>query len=367
MSEHVKRPRGTGQIFQRGSTWWIMYRRNGKRYRESSGSEIREDADRLLKKRQGEIVAGKFVGLTPERVKLSRLLDLVIEDYEETGKRSTSEVKWRLESHVRPAIGALRAADFGSQQVKRYVSDRRRAGAAEATINRELSIVRRAFTLALGTEPPMVARAPRIPKLEEHNVREGFIEHIQYATIREALPDHLKALFVVGYHVGNRLGELRKLQWPQVDLSAFEIRLSGEQTKNKKPRTVPIYGDMKVWLQWQKELCAEKWPDCPWVFNYLGGPIGGHLKGWKRACEAAGLPELLFHDLRRSAVRNMVRAGIPEKVAMEITGHKTRAIFERYNIVSGADLATAAQKLEIYLTQPESLATSLATVKPTIQ
>jgi integrase len=309
---------------------------------------LRADAERLLKQRLGEIATGKFFGVTSDRLRITGLLNLVVSDYEYSGKKSAPEVKWRLEKHVRPALGDVRAVEFGSQQIKRYIAKRRQAEASDATINRELSIVRRAFTLALQNDPPLVSRAPHIPKLQEHNARQGFIEHAQYLQLRQHLPDHLRAIFVVGYHVGVRLGELRQLQWSQVDAAAGEIRLSGEQTKSGKPRTVPIYGDMRTWLEWQRDLCNEKWPDCPWVFQYLGRPIGGHLKGWKKACESAGLPALLFHDLRRSAVRNMERAGIPRNVAMGISGHRTESVYRRYDIVSKQDLCSAGVRMEGY-------------------
>src|ERR1035438_4913304 len=270
-----------GSIYQRrkklpdGSTitlptLWIKYYRSGQPFRESSHSDRCEDAERLLKRRQGEIVTGKFSGLGPERIRVSALLALVVADYEENGTKSAADVKWRLEKHLRRAFGDVRAADFGSQQIKLYTAERRQQEASDATINRELSILRRAFTLALNSDPPLSARAPHIPKLEEHNVREGFIEHAQYLALRDKLPDHLRAVFVVGYHVGVRLGELRNLEWRQVDMPAAEIRLSGEQTKNGRPRTVPIYGDMGAWLQWQKEMTEQKWPECRWVFHYLG-------------------------------------------------------------------------------------------------
>jgi CHC2 zinc finger/Phage integrase family/DNA primase catalytic core, N-terminal domain len=128
-------------------------------------------------------------------------------------------------------------------------------------------------------------------------------------------------LFVVGYHVGNRAGELKKLKWHQVDLKGREIRLNRKQTKGKKNRTLPIYGDMASWLEMQKTQRDEFWPDCELVFHYLGKPIGSHIKGWNRACESAGLAGLHFRDLRRSAVRNLERSGVPRKIAMSITGH----------------------------------------------
>jgi integrase len=159
------------------------------------------------------------------------------------------------------------------------------------------------------------------------------------------LPDHLKTLLVVGYHCGNRLGELRKLRWPQVDLEAREIRIEKAQAKGKKPRTLPIYGDMVEWLRWPAKQSVE---GCDLVFHWNGKPLGSHLKGWERACTAVGLDGLHFHDLRRSAVRNMERAGIPRHVAMQISGHRTESVYRRCDIVVDADLKAAGEKLAAY-------------------
>lgn len=347
-----RRPRGTGCIYLRGATWWIKYYRNGRPFIESSGSTQKAEAERLLKRRQGEIVTGKFAGLAPERVRISQLLEFVLEDYRENNRASTQVVRARVDKSILPAIGEIRAAEFSSQDLKRYIASRREQGVTDATINRELAVIRRGFTLAARRDPPLVIRVPHIPHLAESNVRTGFITHEQYTSLREALPAHLKALFVVGYHTGARVGELRKTCWDQVDLKAGEIRLSGPQTKNKRPRTLPIYGEMRHWIEWQRAELDQTHPECPWVFHYLGRRIGSHLKGWHKACKAAGLPALRFHDLRRSAVRNMERAGIPRNVAMAISGHRTESVYRRYDIVSHQDLANAAQKLENYLNQP---------------
>jgi integrase len=125
--------------------------------------------------------------------------------------------------------------------------------------------------------------------------------------------------------------------------------LPASQTKTKKPRTLPMYGDMRRSLEEQRETCPT---GCDWVFRGRGNhPVDNHLNGWSDACERAGLPGLLFHDLRRSAVRNMKRAGIQDKVAMEISGHRTRAVFDRYNIIDETDLRGAGQLLEEYATK----------------
>lgn len=103
---------------------------------------------------------------------------------------------------------------------------------------------------------------------------------------------------------------------------------------------------MVLWLEHQLKTAPT---NNPWVFHGTHGrPVANHLNGWVDACKRAGLPGLLFHDLRRSAVRNMKRAGIQDVEAMHISGHRTRAIFDRYNIVDEAGLRSAAEKLERY-------------------
>jgi integrase len=272
----------------------------------------------------------------------------VLADYKLRKLRDADTVKLRIDAHIKPAIGSLLASRFTPHQVRQYVEMRRGESASDATINREFAIVRRGFSLALREDPPLVRRAPYIPKLEEDNVRQGFIEQAQYLSLRNALPDHLKTLMVVGYHCGNRLGELRKLHWNQVDLEAREIRIQGAQAKAKRPRTLPVYGDMLEWLTWQTKHHDK---GCDLVFHWNGKPLGSHLKGWDRACSAAGLAGLHFHDLRRSAIRNMERAGIPRHIAMQISGHRTENVYRRYDIVVEADLKAAGEKLAAYHAQ----------------
>ena len=152
--------------------------------------------------------------------------------------------------------------------------------------------------------------------------------------------------FVVGYHTGARRGEVFGLRKTQVDLADRKIRLYTGETKNDGGRFLPIYGDMVTVLEAQLATIPEY---CPWLFHRKGQVILDFRASWDKAVASVGLPGLLFHGLRRSAVRNMVRAGIPEKVAMQISGHKTRSIFDRYNIVNERDLSDAAAKMERHL------------------
>jgi hypothetical protein len=145
----------------------------------------------------------------------------------------------------------------------------------------------------------------------------------------------------------------------QVDLKAKRIRLEPGTTKNKEGRSLPVYGEMLKSLQSEKEIRDAEYPECQAVFQRHGKQVKNFRKAWASACECADLAGLLFHDLRRTAVRNMVRAGIPEKIAMQISGHKTRSVFDRYNIVSDRDLDLAAQRMEQHL---QSLGTISGTV-----
>ena len=334
--------------------WWIKYRGSGQVFRESSGSEKYADAERLLKRRLGEIATGRFAGLGPERIRFSDLTGAVMTDYSENGRSSMAHVERRLRLHLLPALGGVRAADFGTSNVRRYIEQRRSEGAANATINRELAIVKRAFRLAAQSDPPMVTRIPGVPKLEENNIRTGFLEHEAYLKLRAELPEDIRLLFVVGYYTGARLGELKRLRWPQVDLSAKRIALYPGTTKNGEGKSLPIYGEMSKWLTIEKEIRDAQFPECPYVFRRSGKPVKDFRKAWAEACKRAGVPGLFFHDLRRTAVRNMVRAGVPEKIAMQISGHKTRSVFDRYNIVSDRDLDLAAERMQRHL---ESLGT----------
>lgn len=335
--------RGTGTVYLRGNVWWLQYFVNGRQINESARTSDEAEARRQLKVKIGDAAAGK--DLMTERASINGLCALVLADYHLRKLRDASTVEYRIGAHIKPAIGTLLASRFTAHQVRQYVELRRKESASDATINRELAIVRRGFNLALREDPPLVRRAPYIAKLDEDNARQGFIEHGQYLVLREAMPDHLKTLLVVGYHCGNRMGELRKLRWPQVDLESREIRIQTSQAKGKKPRTLPIYGDMVEWLEWQARRRA---PGCDLVFHWNGKPLGSHLKGWDRACTTAGLAGLHFHDLRRSAIRNMERAGIPRHVAMQISGHRTESVYRRYDIIVGEDLQVAGKKLAAY-------------------
>jgi integrase len=353
-----RKPRA-GTIYQRkkklpdGSvvtlpTYWIQYCWNGRPYRESAKTKDFAQAERALKRRQGELVTGRFAGLEPERVLVSQLLDDVLDDFRANSRKSLPSVEGGIRLHVRPAFGHVRVAGFNTTLLKKYISTRKLEGAANATINRELTILKRAFNLGFRAEPPLVMRVPHIPHLDEDNVRTGFLEKGEYRKLRDLLPPYLQLLFVLGYHTGARVGEIRRLRWTQV--VGERIVLHPGTTKNKQGRWLPIYGDLEEWIE-RARAERERFPNCPYLCHHDGQPLGDSCvkKAWKTACDAAGLSGLHFHDLRRSAVRNMDRAGVPRPVAMRISGHRTESMYNRYNIVSERDLGDVKEKMERFL------------------
>jgi len=160
---------------------------------------------------------------------------------------------------------------------------------------------------------------------------------------------------------GWRRHEIQQLRWDEVDLPGGVIRLSPERSKNSEARVLPIVGPIKEVIE--RRAALERPPDFLYVFwRTTGGKVRGHRETpvrylpiqqwrtqWKQATKDAGCPSALMHDLRRTVVRNLTRAGVPEKVSMGWTGHKTRSVFDRYNIVDEADLHVAGAKLAAHI------------------
>lgn len=343
-----------GSIYKRGDIFWIKYYRNGRPLRESSGSEKETEAKTLLKMREGDVVRG--VPVTPKigRVKFSELAEDMKNDYSANGRRTLNDLKTRLKLHLIPVFGEMRAAAIDTSRITKFIADRQAAEASNGEINRELTVIKRAFSL--GIQSGKIMFRPHIPMLKENNVRQGFFEREQFRSVLGKLSGYgrepLAPVFRFAYITGWRMrSEVWRLQWRNVDFEAGTVTLDPGTTKNDEGRVFPFTVELREILESQRAATdaveKKKGMVCPWVFHRDGKPIRECKRAWATACIAAGLPGKIQHDFRRTAVRNLVRAGIPEAVAMKMTGHKTRSVFERYNIVSPGDLAEAGRKLDI--------------------
>jgi integrase len=334
---------------KKAATWMISYSVHGKRHKESTHSTNRADAVRLLKKRIGEVQAGKAVGNVVERTTLDDLIGMVEDNYKANAFRSADRIPYAA-AHLRDFFGGdTKAREITSDRITAYVAYRLDEKAARSTVNIELSVLSRGFRLA--AKGGKVATRPEISMLHLDNARQGFFEREQFESVRRHLPEHLQPLVTAGYLTGWRRGELISRQWRHVDLKEGWLRLEVGETKNKKGRAFPInkLPELRDLLLAQRERISaiEKETNqiIPLVFaNPDGSAIVDFRKVWRSACRAAGCPGRLFHDFRRSAVRNFERAGVSRSAGMSLSGHLTASIYSRYSIVDSKMLEEAVEK-----------------------
>ena len=248
--------RGMGSIYDRGGVKWIKYYHQGKAIRESSGSGKDADARKLLKKRLGEISIGRFIGPDADKVTVRELADDYKNDYRVNGKKSLDKAS-RSVNHLLEFFSDCRAHMVGADTVRKYVSTRLEAKAANATINRELAALKRMFNL--GTQAEKIYRKPHIAMLQEDNVRRGFFEYAEFVALRDALPDYFKGPATFAYYTGWRKHEILSLKWNQVDLNARTVRLDPGTTKSGQGRVIIIEGEILevIQEQWERRKVAE--------------------------------------------------------------------------------------------------------------
>lgn len=345
-----------GYLYRRGRIWWAKYYVNGAPRRESTGTEKQEEARRFLKLREGAVGKGAPVAPRLDRILYDEAAQDLRGHYRTTGARDLGEAEFRLK-HLDSFFAGRRIATIGPADARAYVAQRQREKASNGTINRELAVLNRMRRLAY--ENGKLLRLPIIRRLQESGPRQGFFGEVEFLALHEALPIYLRPLAAFAYTTGWRREEVRGLTWSQVDLQAGTVRLEPGTTKNQEGRTVVLPEPLRALVaeQWGRAVAIvrKENPEAtprevaeriiPSVFHRKGNPIRSFRRAWKSACKKAGQPGRIPHDFRRTAVRNIVRRGIPERVAMTLTGHKTRSVFERYNIVSQGDLREAGRRL----------------------
>jgi len=377
---------GFGTIYRRGRVWWIKWSKDGKRRRESSKSERDSDAFKLLRRRIDEVARDRRRDpVAEDRVTMAQLFNALEADYTANGRRSRTTLAFRL-APLREAFGQEKAHDVTAASIKRYKDQRQAAGKAPATVNRELAALRRAFTIAVEQERLSSASVPRVKLFAEHNARQGFLERTDFDAVVSRLPEYLQDYARFAYGSGWRKGEVATLEWSAIDKANTRATLRREHSKNGEPRVLPLVGELAEIIARRRcdreyKTVAGETAESRYIFHRHGRPIGDFRKAWTSACGAAGFAKpkvrrdgrpvlartgqpvmkatLIFHDLRPSAVRNLVAACVDQSVAMLVTGHQTISVFQRYRIVSDDDVRAALERTQAALARvPEGPATN---------
>ncbi len=376
----MKRQRGTGSIFlQPGSSiWWYQVWINGRRERGSTGCRNKREADAFIRRKLAEYSVG-LSSRESEKVTVKELIEDALLRNRNNGNKTVGDDESRWKNHLQPFFGHLRAAQVSSDLIDRYIERRKlqktHSGTApqNATINRELALLKSAFNRGTEQTPPKLHFVPHFNMLEENNVRRGFLQDESYIRLSHECAIEglwLAGLFETAYAFSWRNYELLGLRVSQLDFLARIIDLG--ETKNGDQRMLPMTEHL---FQVLVRCASGKKPD-DFVFTHDDGSQVKDFRGaWWSACIRAGLGRfecrecgeivsegrkckacksekkakyvgLRFHDLRRTGVRNMSRKGVPEKVGMLISGHKTDSVYRRYNIVDMEVLKTATAKIE---------------------
>lgn len=351
--------RGRGGVFRakyidrrgklrKSSTWTIQYLVPGekKSRREATGLTNKKEAEALLSDRLSKLSQGLPVGAVVEDTTFADLSQMIRDDYRINEHDSQDRLKRSL-AHLERIFGASLASTITSDRVSAYARTRKDEGAANATINRELAALKRAFHLA--AIAGRVARVPHVAMLKESNVRKGFLEPHEFEAIARRLPEDVRPLAETLYITAWRPGEVRSRQWKDLDFESGFLRMEPGETKNDEGKMFPLTPQLRKILERQRErttaLEQAQGRIIPWIFHRNGKRIRDFRGTWAIACKDAGVPGRLIYDMKRSAARNFVRAGVSVVASMKMAGWKTDAIFRRYAIVDETMLKEAAAKL----------------------
>lgn len=336
--------RGDGSLFKRGDVWYMQYRKEGRTIRVSCGRVSKEIAREMLRTATGRLSAGELARKTfqiaakisGDRFAGDPLVSDLVDDLERWYRTDRQKPAFAkncrhvYDNHLKAVFGDWRASRVTADELRRYREARLAAGAANATVNRELQVLRKAFNLAAKAEPPKVERIPVFTLPTERNARKGYATPEQLVRLRDAASEEglwFRALFDLAISLGWRRSELLGLRVGDVDLADKTIRL--HTSKNGEPRECPISDDLAILLQ---QLVVGRVPHDPLFVR-----ASDFQFAWQRVRSAAGCPKLLFHDLRRTSARLKRAAGVDTSVIMRMMGWKKVEMFDRYNIVNHQD------------------------------
>jgi integrase len=346
-------------VFKKQGVYWIDYYISGHRKRERIGPD-RRLAETVLKKRKVQIAEGKFLDKRrPVTTTFNDLADAYLK-YAQGNKRSWDRDATSLRK-LGGVFGGKRLTEITPPAVERYKSARLASVTIygrhprPATVNRELACLKEMFNVArkglidLKGGVPTDNPVSGVSFLDEQNVRDRVLTPEEFQRMVSVSPDYLKPVLLCAYHTGMRRGEILGLTWDRVDLKGGFIRLKETDTKTGERRHIPIGNELRGVLESLPIALDPNGGRVPYVFTRRGRPIKSVREIFSRVCRDTGLTDLVFHDLRHTATTNLRRAGVDALTAMKITGHKTMAVFKRYNTIDEDDLKAAQRQMDTYM------------------
>lgn len=363
----LRRRKGEGFVYRRGNMYWIGFGHGGQKYLEPAcpvDPEARDlgegEAYKVLQRRIAEVITGASAGPRERHVTVAQLFEAVERDYRLRKLRSLENMVGRWELNVRPFFAHRRAKEVTNEHINQYIDLRQQQGAKGGTIARELGLLRRAYKLGMRGNPPKVRVMPYFPQFADPK-RTGYMEIEQHDAFAAACRElvrrgevWLEAVFEAAYTFGWRWSEIVLLRVWQVRFTsptAGYIHLEADTTKNLEARDAPMD---ERWCPRLMELLrhlvrGKERDDYVFTRGKNQRPVKRFDKLWDKVCARAGVSaDLLLHDLRRTAARNLIAAGIPESRVLKICGWKTDSMLRRYAIVNDRDLRTEMAKLGEY-------------------
>ncbi len=351
-ASHDPRPFGHLHQMARSPYWWLRWRADGVEHDVSTKTRSLRQAERFRARTAEEVGRGAFLTPRAQRTTFEDLQALVVSDYTASGRRSLDRIEDAFQRLAITFRGS-RARSITRARLDAYVRSRQVAGAATSTIRIELNALARGFALA--QEADLVIRTPTFPTLTLHNARQGFFSADDLAAVLGKLPAPVRPVVQFLSLTGWRRGEALGLRWSAVDFANGVVRI--ETSKTDQPREFPFGVLPALTTLLEQQRTATRRVErrlgqvIPWVFHRDGKRIEEFHKSWDSAVDRAAhagkgplrrvvRPNLvgrLVHDLRRTAARNFIRAGVPQHVVMQLCGWKTDAMFRRYAIVDLRD------------------------------
>ena len=338
--QRKKRPDGTEWV---SPTWTAAYYKNGRLVQRNTKTDNEIKARKLMTRWEGDPNAPSP---KVEKILIDELAKDYLTDYKKNRRKTVDQAETYAE-RILYSFGGRRANSITKSEIDEYQLGMQEAGYANATINRDMSALHRMYNL--GLESGKVQMVPVIHKLKESNRRKGFFGDVEHLAVIEKAPFWLQVLSDLARTYGFRKQEAKTLLWSQIDFARKEIRLWAGETKNDEPRVIvmteAIHAKLLKLHEETEALEKQRGIQILNVFHRNGRPVKDFRALWRRLCKDAKVTRL-FHDYRRTAVRNMERAGVPRSVAMNITGHKTETIYKRYAITDAASMREATAKIE---------------------